>query len=122
MAPATPEIAPESPPSQVGRARLLFHGIILRERTVFWRNWFGQKSEPPFHHMEHELLEAATVERCLLRTESCVLRTRLTAPGQLPTDSGIRAPSSIFIPWHRFGTLLWQAFEHGGARPNLVCL
>ena len=68
------------------------------------------------------MLEAATVERCLLLTERCVLRTRLTAPGQLPGLRHQSPPSSIFIPWHRFGTLLWQAFEHGGARPNLVCL
>ena len=72
--------------------------------------------------MEHDLLETTTPERFVLEIARPRFFTMLTAPDQLPTDSRTRAPSSKLIPWQRFGALLWQAFEHGGARPNLVCL
>ena len=71
--------------------------------------------------MEHDLLETTTPERCVLEVARPRFFTMLTAPDQLPTDSRTRAPSSKWIPWQRFGALLWQAFQHRGGWRILVC-
>ena len=72
--------------------------------------------------MEHDLLETTTPERFVLEIVRPRFFTMLTGPDQLTTDSRNTPPRTNLIPWQRFGALLWQAFEHGGARPNLVCL
>jgi hypothetical protein len=57
----------------------------------------------------------AILERCVREDWRPGFCAQLCAPGQLPTESRIRSLRSILSLWQRFGVLLWQAFEHGGA-------